>query len=131
MEKKKNKKESSKKKTNIKKNEVKEKKYLTKENIIYAIILLVDIFLVIYTARKNIVNYVTIENKRKYIGKKYILFFGRNYITLLITFIIYAYYIILNKIKLKKKHTKKHLIITLIGLFIFNCLLFYLFTKKV
>ena len=120
---KKNKKETDKK--NI-------KKYLTKENIIYSIIILIDIAIIIYFARKNIINYVTIENRDPiYLGNKHNLYFGRNYITLFTTLIVYIYIIVLNKVYLKKEIRMKNLILFFISILILNCIIFYMFTIKV
>jgi hypothetical protein len=105
---------------------------LTKQNIIYLIILIVDILFTIYVARKNIINYVTIDSSKKiYLGDKHNLFLGRNYITLVTTFIVYIYYIILNKFYFKEKISIKKLILVLLILLLINCLVFYLFTVKV
>jgi hypothetical protein len=108
------------------------KTILTKQNIIYLIILIVDILFTIYVARKNIINYVTIDSTQKiYLGDKHNLFLGRNYITLVTTFIVYIYYIILNKFYFKEKKSIKKLILVLLILLLINCLVFYLFTTKV
>jgi len=108
------------------------KEYLTKENIIYFLVALADIIIIIYSARKNIINYVTIENKNPiYLGAKHNLFFGRNYITIVTTIITYIYIIILNKFYLKKELKIKQLILLLFLILIVNCIIFYLFTIKV
>ena len=120
----------SKKKTN-KKEKLNLKKYITKQNIIYLIIAISDIFLIIYSARKNMINYVKIENKKMYLGAKTNLIFGRNYISLVTTLVVYIYTLLINKVYFKKKTNIKNYIIFLILLLLSNCLIFYIFTNRV
>lgn len=120
----------SKKKKN-KKQKLNLKKYITKQNIIYLIIAISDIFLIIYSARKNMINYVKIENKKMYLGAKTNLIFGRNYISLVTTLVVYTYTLLINKVYFKKKTNIKNYIIFLILLLLLNCLIFYIFTNRV
>lgn len=120
----------SKKKTN-KKQKLNLKKYITKQNIIYLIIVISDIFLIIYSARRNMINYVKIENKKMYLGAKTNLIFGRNYISLVTTLVVYIYTLLINKVYFKKKINIKSYIIFLILLLLSNCLIFYIFTNRV
>ena len=120
----------SKKKTN-KKEKLNLKKYITKQNIIYLIIAISDIFLIIYSARRNMINYVKIENKKMYLGAKTNLIFGRNYISLVTTLVVYIYTLLINKVYFKKKTNIKNYIIFLILLLLLNCLIFYIFTNRV
>lgn len=120
----------SKKKTN-KKQKLNLKKYITKQNIIYLIIAISDIFLIIYSARRNMINYVKIENKKMYLGAKTNLIFGRNYISLVTTLVVYIYTLLINKVYFKKKINIKNYIIFLILLLLSNCLIFYIFTNRV
>lgn len=120
----------SKKKKN-KKQKLNLKKYITKQNIIYLIIAISDIFLIIYSARKNMINYVKIENKKMYLGAKTNLIFGRNYISLVTTLVVYIYTLLINKVYFKKKTNIKNYIIFLILLLLLNCLIFYIFTNRV
>ena len=121
-----------KKESNNKKDKINLKKYLTKENVIYMLIAIADIMIIIYTAKKNIINYVTIENNKPiYLGNKHNLFLGRNYITLFTTFIVYIYTLILNRFYFKKQIPIKYLILVLLLILLVNCIIFYLFTTKV
>ena len=120
----------SKKKTN-KQQKLNLKKYITKQNIIYLIIAISDIFLIIYSARRNMINYVKIENKKMYLGAKTNLIFGRNYISLVTTLVVYIYTLLINKVYFKKKINIKNYIIFLILLLLSNCLIFYIFTNRV
>ena len=120
----------SKKKKN-KKQKLNLKKYITKQNIIYLIIAMSDIFLIIYSARRNMINYVKIENKKMYLGAKTNLIFGRNYISLVTTLVVYIYTLLINKVYFKKKTNIKNYIIFLILLLLLNCLIFYIFTNRV
>ena len=106
-------------------------KYLTKVNVTYASLLLIDIILVIYLARQNIVNYVVISDIEVFVSKTKYLLWGRNYVNLIVIPFIYIYTCLINKFFLKRKNTKKYLILLLIGITILNCLLFIIFTKKV
>ena len=120
-------------KKNNKENKSKNKTIITKETISYAILSIVDIILIIYAARKNYANFVSIAgSKNIYIGKntRYLLL-GKNYITLIITLFFYIYICLLNKLILHKNNTKKFLILFPIVLLIINCLLFYIFTNKI
>ena len=107
------------------------KSIITKERVIYMIILISDFALLIYAARQNIINYISVDNKTFYLGKKTNLFFGRNYITLVVTTIVYLYLIVINKFWFNKKINIKYLILSLLILLIINSLVFYLFTIKV
>ena len=125
--------------TQQKKNSVKNKKeksknfchFFTKVNVTYSILFLLDIILVIYSARKNIVNYVTVLDEDVFVSKTRYLFFGRNYINLIITSFFYLYICLMNRFFLQRKNTKKFLVLLLVILVILNLILFFLFTKRV
>lgn len=106
---------------------------ISKENITYASLLIIDIFIIIYSAKKNYANYVSLAgSKNTYIGDNSLhLILGKNYITLIITAFFCIYICLLNKIILKKKNTKKFITILLLSLLIINCILFYAFTNKI
>lgn len=107
------------------------KKYFTKVNITYFILFLLDIILVIYSARKNIVNYVVISDQEVFVGKIRYLLLGRNYINLIIIGFFYIYTCLINRFFLQRKNTKKFLLWLFLILIILNLLLFFFFTKKV
>lgn len=107
------------------------RKVFSKRNITYLVLLLLDISLVIYVARKNIVNYVEFGGYDLFVGEKKILFLGRNYINVIITVFFYAYFCMMNRFFLKQKNTKRFLFILFFGLVILNGVLFYLFVKRV
>ena len=77
------------------------------------------------------INYVKIENKKMYLGAKANLIFGRNYISLVTTLVVYTYTLLINKVYFKKKTNIKNYIIFLILLLLLNCLIFYIFTNRV
>lgn len=139
VSKKKNQTTQSKEKT--KKNIVKEKqviskeegfkKYLTKTNITYFILLILDIFVVIYSARQNIVNYIIVLDEEIFVSKVRYLLWGRNYINIFIIAFFYIYTCIVNRYFLQRKNTKKFLFWLFIVLVVLNVLLFALFTRKV
>ena len=107
------------------------KKYLTKVNITYFVFLLVDIVLVIYLARQNIVNYAVILDKEIFVSKTRYLLWGRNYVNVIVIAFFYIYGCLLNKFFLRRKLSKKFLAGLLAILLILNVLLFIIFTKRV
>ena len=107
------------------------KKYLNKVSITYFVLLLLDIILVIYAARLNVVNYAVVLDEEIFLSKTRYLLWGRNYVNVIIIFFFYIYTCLINRFFLKRKNTKKFLIWLLIGLIILNVLLFIIFTKKV
>ena len=104
---------------------------MTKVNITYFIFLLVDIVLVIYLARQNIVNYAVLLDEEIFVSKTRYLLWGRNYINVIVIAFFYIYGCILNKFFLKRKNSKKFLIRLLAILLVLNILLFIIFTKRV
>lgn len=107
------------------------KNKLTKKNLIYFILFLIDIILVIYVARKNVVNYVKISDQKIFVSDTKNLLVGRNYVTLVVTGFFYLYFCIIHCFFFHEKNTKKFLVISFFVLLILNCLLFFLFTKRV
>lgn len=111
-----------------------EPKKITKKHVIisYTIILLLDLLMIMYFAKHNYVNYVSLPGKEKIlVSKTRNLFFGRNYISLIITFFFIIYTLIFNKYILRIKNTKKLTISLIVFYIILNILFFYLFTKKI
>jgi len=104
---------------------------LGKKNIAYFVLFLLDIIFVIYLARRNIVNYVEFSGHDIFITDKKNMFFGRNYINVIVTVFFYIYFCMINRFILKEKNTKKFLFILFFILVVLNGLLFYLFTKRV
>ena len=113
------------------KNQTKIKKYITKDNIFYFVLLLIDISIIIYSARHNYANYVTINRKKVFIGKTKNILFGRNYIVLITTLFIYVYTLLSNKILLHKENKKEYIIKYGLLLLLLNITLFYIFTKRI
>ena len=100
--------------------------------ISYIVFLLIDIIMIIYFAKHNFVNYASIPGQEKIlVSKTQKLFFGRNYITLIITLFFTIYTLLCNKYLLKIKNTKKLIISLIIFYLILNIALFYLFTIKI
>ena len=106
-------------------------RYLTKVNITYFIFFLMDIILVIYLARGNKVNYVLMFEEEIFVSKTKYLLWGRNYVNVIVTAFFYIYGCLLNRFYLRRKNTKKFLILLLGILLIVNNLLFIIFTKKI
>ena len=105
-----NPKKTKRKNNNISKYIKKLKKCLTKTNITYITILLLDIILTIYLARQNMVNYAVVLDEEIFISKTRYLLLGRNYINLITTSFFYIYLCIINKFYLHNKNTKKFLL---------------------
>ena len=100
--------------------------------IIYSILLLIDIIMIIYFAKHNYVNYVSLPgNERILVSKTRKLLFGRNYITIIISLFFYIYTLLCNKYILQIKNNKKLIISTIIFYLILNISLFYIFTQKI
>lgn len=106
-------------------------RFFTKVNVTYFILFLLDIILVIYSARKNIVNYVTVSDQDIFVSKTRYLFLGRNYINLIIISFFYLYTCLMNRFFLQRKNTKKFLGLLFIILVVLNLTLFFLFTKRI
>lgn len=107
------------------------KKYLTKVNITYFMFFLIDIILVIYLARQNIVNYAVVLDEEIFVSKTRYLLWGRNYVNLIVIAFFYVYGCLVNKFFLKRKLSKKFLLWLLAILLVLNVLLFIIFTKRV
>lgn len=104
---------------------------ITKSNFIYFILALIDIILIIYFARSNVVNYVEVIGEEIFVSKTRYLLLGRNYIALIVTFFFFVYTLALQHFFFHKKLTRKYLLITFFFYFILNVMLFYLFTKRI
>lgn len=108
------------------------KNILTKQNITYFILLILDIIIIIYSARHNYANYVSINQEKSiFVGDSKDLLFGKNYITLITTIFFFVYTLLLNKALFHKKNTKKFILLFLTVLLILNITLFFIFTKRV
>ena len=107
------------------------KKYLNKVNVTYFLLFLFDVVLVIYLARKNIINYVEVLDEEILVGKMKYLFLGRNYINFVVILFFYIYICLINRFFLHRKNTVKFLLLSLVVLVILNILLFILFSKRV
>jgi hypothetical protein len=106
-------------------------RYFNKFNITYFILFLLDIFLVIYLARKNVVNYVVVRDEEFFVSKTRYLLWGRNYVNVIVIGFFYGYFCLVNKFFLKRENSKKFLALIFISIVIINVLLFVLFTKRV
>lgn len=121
--------EKVKKSVKIEKNTL--KKWLTKTSITYFGLFILDVIVVIYLARMNIVNYVKILDEEIFVSKTRYLLLGRNYINLFFSTFFYCYICLVNKFFLHQKNTKSFLFRLLVILILLNILLFFLFTKRV
>lgn len=107
------------------------KKIFTKKIIIYFLVMVIDIVLTIYCARRNILNYVTINDKEIIVGGTKKLFFGRNYITIVITLFFYGYICLVNRFVFKERRREKFYVLWFLVLILINVLLFSLFSRKI
>ena len=107
------------------------KKYLNKVNVTYFLLFIFDVALVIYLARKNVINYVEVFDEEILVGKMKYLFLGRNYINVVVILFFYIYICLINRFFLHRKNTVKFLLLSLVVLVILNILLFILFSKRV
>ena len=115
--------------TNKKINIIKDK--LTKKNLIYVVLLLVDVILVIYMASRNCVNYIEVGGEEIFVSKSRYLLVGRNYINLIIIAFFYFYTLAIKKFLFREKITKKYLLWLFIFLIVLNMGLFLIFTKRI
>ena len=106
-------------------------KIFTKVNITYFVLFLIDIIFAICFARQNVVHYVVVLKHEIFVSKTRYLLFGRNYINLILIAFFYLYICLVNKFFLRRKNTKKFLLLLFISLSILNILLFFIFTKRV
>lgn len=112
-------------------NKTKKTNFDNRRNLVLIGLVLVDIILIIWAARKNIANYVLLNGENIYVGNTRNLLFGRNYITLVITAFIYGYGVIINSILLKNKVKIRYLLLMLVIILVINIILFYIFTNRV
>ena len=126
--------------TKVKKNNVNEDissnkkllvKCLNKKCFIYFLLLLFDVILVIYSAKNNVVNYVTIAGEDIFVSKTRYLLVGRNYITLIIITFFYGYICLMKRFFLHEKLTKRYLTLLFVILVILNFSLFFIFTERI
>lgn len=104
---------------------------LTKKNLIYVVLLLVDVILVIYMASRNCVNYIEVGGEKIFVSKSRYLLVGRNYINLIIIAFFYFYTLAIKKFLFREKITKKYLLWLFIFLIVLNMGLFLIFTKRI
>ena len=105
---------------------------LTKQNLYYLLIALIDLIFMIYAARHNYANYANSPTEGTiFIGDSKDLLFGKNYITIVFTVFIYIYIILSNKIFFNMKQSKKNMLKLFIILFIINIIIFFAFTKRI
>ena len=120
---------------NTKKSQINIKKrnrvMINKTNVTYFLIGICDIFLVLFCAFKNKVQYTVIFDESFLVGKTRDMIFGKNYINLIITFFFYVYLLLMNRFFLKRRNTKKFLVGSFFAFIIANFVLFYLCTKRV
>jgi len=102
-----------------------------KNLLLVGILFIIDVILIVCFAKDNYANYAKVNGESIFVGKTRNLLFGRNYIGLIVTLFIYFYGLLVNKVCLKNKLNIKWLVWLLVGLLLFNMLLFYGFTNKI
>ena len=125
--------------SNKRKNEVKNSKFLViksfiikyKSILLWVFLFVIDIILIICFAKDNYANYARLEGNTIFVGDTKNLLFGRNYIGLIVTFFIYTYGIIVEKILCRNKLNLKKLVGLFFLIFVLNMIFFYLFTNKI
>lgn len=98
---------------------------------IYVILVIVNILFTIYMASKNNINYVNLIGEDILMSKNTYLYFGRNYINLIIIGFFSLYTVVMRKFLIKKKINLKIILFTILFYFILDVILFCLFTNKV
>lgn len=107
------------------------KKRMTKKNVTYLFLGVIDVILIICVARKNVVNYADFLGKSIFVGDEKNLILGRNNISIVVTLFFYGYICLVNRFFLGQKNTKKFLVSLLFILVVLNGILFYCFTTRV
>lgn len=107
------------------------KKLCTKYCLAYFIIFLLDIILIIYFARRNVVHLVKMAGSKIFVGQTRNLLFGRNYITVIVTLFFYIYLCAVRFVMERKKSMKKFMLLSFFLLLFVNLILFYIFTKRI
>ena len=102
-----------------------------KKIIIYSIIMLIDIIMIFLFAKRNILHFVVVGNKKVNVSGTNRMLFGKNYITLIVTFFLYIYICMINKVVFKEKKKELFYVILFLGLIIINILLFVICSKRV
>lgn len=110
---------------------VKNKDIINKTSVTYLLLFIFDIVLTIYMARRNVINYVLILDKKVRVSSLVYLLLGRNYINIAIMFFMYSYTCLINKYFLNRKNSIKFLSLLLIIVVALNLLLFFVFSNKV
>lgn len=105
--------------------------FLKNKNYLYVIVVVINILFTIFMARQNKINYVNITGRNVMLGENNYLYFGRNYINLVIIGFFSIYTMLLRRFLIKKKLTWKFVILTLIFYFILDIILFCIFTKRI
>ena len=103
-----------------------------KRNIlIYMFLVIVDVVMVVFMSRNNVVHLVRLNGKQIILGSTKYLLFGRNYVNLVIISFFSIYTIILQRFLFKKRIIWNYVIFTVLFYFLLNIILFYCFTKRV
>ena len=110
---------------------ISKKKDIKKKIIVYLIIMVLDIGIIIYSARRNILHFIDLNNKTVTLGGTKRILFGKNYITLVVTFFFYIYICLVNKFIFKEKKKEWFYVVLFLLLIIINILLFVAFSKRV
>ena len=105
--------------------------FLKNKNYLYVIVVVINILFTIFMARQNKINYVNITGSNVMLGENNYLYFGRNYINLVIIGFFSLYTMLLRRFLIKKKLTWKFVILTLIFYFILDIIVFCIFTKRI
>ena len=107
-------------------------KKLSLPQAFYIILSIIDVIIIMYSARHNYANYATINKKETFfVGDVKDLLFGKNYISLIVTIFFFTYTLLLNKFLFHKKNTKLGILKLFLLIFLINTTLFFLFTKRI
>lgn len=107
-------------------------KKISLPQVLYIILTIIDIVIIIYSARHNYANYATINKKESFfVGDAKDLLFGKNYISLIVSLFFFCYTLLLNKFLFHKKSTKLGILKLFILIFFINTILFFCFTKRI
>ncbi len=102
-----------------------------KRILVHFALIVIDVILVWYMARRNMVHLVQLDGEDILLGTNRVLLFGRNYINLIIIVFFFGYTILLQRFFFRRKLTWKFILGALLFYFILNIVLFSNFTVRI
>ncbi len=102
-----------------------------KRILVHFALIVIDVILVWYMARRNMVHLVQLNGKDVLLGNTRFLLFGRNYVNLIIIAFFSIYTIFLQRFFFKRKLIWKFILGVILFYFVLNIVLFSIFTVRI